>query len=159
MGIMATRPNERVIALFVKVEYLKKIAEKKGYSLCSLCVEQYEREPAAAVRLVWDDDRNICHIAPVIYTRKPPHDFLYRRPLECLYDGKRSRGLYIWVYCVAHETLCEPEFVNFLLLRYPALQDNPFNEKSLRKAGCDLEKEISLWQLAEERRCYAHRHC
>jgi hypothetical protein len=48
--------------------------------------------------------------------------------------------------------------VNFLLLRYPALQDNPFNEKSLQKAGCDLEKGIALWQLAEERRSYAHRY-
>jgi hypothetical protein len=150
MGHVATRPNERVIALFVKVEYLKKVAEKKGYSLCPSCVERYEREPAAAVRLVWDDDRNIGHIAPVIYTRKLPHDFLYRRRLERLYDGKRPRGLYIWVYCVAHETLWEPEFVNSLLLRYPTLQDNPFNEKSLQKAGCDLEKEIALWQLANK---------
>jgi hypothetical protein len=92
------------------------------------------------------DDKAIAHIAPVIYTCQPPHDFLSRKKLDRLYDG--NRGLYAWVYCIAYNALSNPEFVRHLLLRYPALQDKPLTERALQEAGCDLEAEIALFQIA-----------
>jgi hypothetical protein len=148
IGHVAARSNGRVIALFVKVENLEEIARRKGSALCPSCGQQYKRELAAAVRLVLDD-KAIAHIAPVIYTCKPPHDFLHRRQLERLYDGKNTKGLHAWVYCIAYNALSDPKFVRHLLLCYPVLQDKPLTERTLQKAGCDLEKEIAFWQLAE----------
>jgi hypothetical protein len=150
MGHVAARSNERVIALFVKVENLEEIARRKGYALCHSCVRQYERKLAAAVWLVFGQN-GIAHIAPVIYTCKPHHDYLHRQWIERLYDGKDPGRLWAWVRYIAHEALWDPKFVHHLLLRYPTLQDRIMTENALQKAGCDLEAEIALFQLAEGR--------
>jgi hypothetical protein len=147
MGNVAACPNEGVITLLVKVENLKKLIAKRGYSLCPLCVQRYERKPAAAVWLLFGPS-SIAHIAPAIYTRRPPHDLLLRRRPARLYDGQNIKGLYERIYCAAHNMLCDPIFVRHLLLRYPALQDKTMTEKALREAGCDLEAEIALFKLA-----------
>jgi hypothetical protein len=48
---------------------------------------------------------------------------------------------------VGPSALFDEEFVDHLLQRYPALREKLLTERALRKAGCDLEAEIAMWQL------------
>jgi hypothetical protein len=42
----------------------------------------------------------------------------------------------------------DPHFLLELVQRYPKLLNAPLTERILRKAGCDIEIEWVLWQLA-----------
>jgi hypothetical protein len=59
-----------------------------------------------------------------------------------------KKGDWRGVILMGYRTLFCGEFVNYLLQRYPCLQGRLLTRRTLREAGCDLETEIVMWQLA-----------
>jgi hypothetical protein len=134
--------------------------------LCPQCLERYTK-PCAAV-VVEEDADGVGHIVLLRY------DALLRRTVA--YEAMRCCSGQKWIghiipagssplltgFCLpllyastewrgvvvpAHPTLFDGEFVSYLLQRYPALRGELLTEGALRKAGCDLEAEIAMWQL------------
>jgi hypothetical protein len=64
--------------------------------------------------------------------------------LPLLYASTEWRGVVV----PEHPTLFDGEFVSYLLRRYPALRGELLTEHALRRAGCDLEAEVAMWQLS-----------
>jgi hypothetical protein len=127
--------------------------------LCPQCLERYTK-PCAAV-VVEEDADGVGHIVLLRYYR------LYEPVVQpsVVYDAVRCCGGQKWygeliparclrgfnrkgVVVIGYPTLVDAEFVSYLLRRYPALRGELLTESALRKAGCDLEVEIAMWQLA-----------
>jgi hypothetical protein len=58
-----------------------------------------------------------------------------------------GKGSWQGFVVMGHSALVDEDFVRYLLQRYPALQRALLTERTLRRAGCDLEAEIAMWQL------------
>jgi len=58
-----------------------------------------------------------------------------------------GRGSWQGFVVMGYPALVDEDFVRYLLQRYPALQRTLWTEYTLRKAGCDLESEVAMWQL------------
>jgi hypothetical protein len=149
----------------------KEDIEKLDVRLCPRCLARY-MEPCAVV-VVEEGANGVWHIVlirylqpqfygPVVYTT------MYEAVRRC--GGRKWRGGLIpardipggiglcrplvhvrssWrkFAVMGHSALVDEEFVVYLLGRYPALHGELLTEHALRKAGCDLEAEIAMWQL------------
>jgi hypothetical protein len=134
--------------------------------LCPQCLERYTK-PCAAV-VVEEDADGVGHIVLLSYDTLLQQTVAYEAMRCC--SGQKWIGHIIpahssplltgfclplvhspteWrgVVVPTHRTLLDGEFVSYLLRRYPALRGELLTEGTLRKAGCDLEAEIAMWQL------------
>jgi hypothetical protein len=132
--------------------------------LCPQCLERYTK-PCAAV-VVEKDGSGVGHIVLLRYSCGlrgivfynafrccgSRRDWLgrlgsadYGFPAPFVHDRDEWCG----AFRVGHKALFDERFLHFLLLRYPKLAEQLLTECALRKASCDLEAEIAMWQLGE----------
>jgi len=130
--------------------------------LCPQCLERYTK-PCAAV-VVEEDSSGVGHIVLLRYATRG--SVVFYSALRCCNSGRdwlgklgsatdygfpapfvHDRDEWCGAFRVGHKALFDELFLHFLLLRYPKLSEQLLTECALRKAGCDLEAEIAMWQL------------
>jgi hypothetical protein len=134
--------------------------------LCPQCLERYTA-PCAAV-VVERDGSSVGHIVLLRYSIGS-RGIVFYNAVRCCGSGRDWLGLvgsasdwgfpvpfvherdeWCGVFCVGHKSLFDAEFLNSLLLHYPALVGQPLTERVLREAGCDIEAELAMWQLGKQ---------
>jgi hypothetical protein len=140
--------------------------EKLDVRLCPQCLERYT-VPCAVVCIEVDAD-DVGHVVLFRYNRAPQGRVFYKA-LRCCGEREwvgmlipapssplkiglclpfiHESGDWRGVILIGHRALICGEFVNYLLQRYPRLQGRLLTSRTLRKAGCDLEAEIAMWQI------------
>jgi hypothetical protein len=135
------------IEYMLDIETLKRTAEVFGSRLCHECVKQYK--PAALVMLQYTMD-SLAHISPMRF-RIAKSLVWYRATRCCKITGQSQQNSIVEsIPCFAREPFGNLEFIKYLLLRYPKLKNKPITLRTLQEAGCNLEAEIAMWQLAKE---------
>jgi hypothetical protein len=132
--------------------------------LCLQCLERYT-EPCAAV-VVEEDGSGVGHIVLLRYSCSLGCVVFYNA-VRCCGSGRDWLGM-VWSvadygfpapfvherdeWCgaspIGHRVLFDERFLRFLLLRYPELSGQLLTERALRGAGCALEAEVAMWQIA-----------
>jgi hypothetical protein len=146
----------------VTLERLQQEARKRRLTLCPTCAEHYE--PCLVV--IFYRIANVAHIMPGAYEfgYRPvftQNDFFLKASIRrrLLYTACEElvRSLEEVNYKVigqicglslrSHDQL--DSFICYILQKYPGLNGRPMTERTLREAGCPLEAEWAMWQLAQ----------
>jgi hypothetical protein len=138
---------------FVTLDKLQQIAKERQLTLCPRCAEHYE--PCLAVALYREYHTETAHIMPVVYTNAYPWEDKWLHSFYTAYEdfyclenmSKRHYGIKSLI-CLS-PLYNHFSFLCHILRRYPALLNRPITERALREAGCDLEAEWAMWQLAK----------
>jgi hypothetical protein len=148
--------KSKELNILVPLERLQQEARKRQLTLCPRCAEHYE--PCLAVTLYQEYHTETAHIMPVVYTNASPWEdkwlhYFYTacEDFYCLENrSKRHYGIK-GLICLSplYDHSSFRTFLCHILRRYPALLDRPITERALREAGCDLEAEWAMWQLAK----------
>jgi hypothetical protein len=139
--------------LFVTLDKLKQIVQDKQLTLCPKCAEHYE--PCLAALLY--RGAGVMHIMPAVYTSAHPWEDKWMHPFYAAYEDfccleNRSERYYGIIGLICLSPLYDHDsfrtFLCDLLRQYPSLLNRPITERALHEAGCDLESEWAMWQLA-----------
>jgi hypothetical protein len=141
---------------FVTLEKIQQIAKKRQLPLCPKCAERYE--PCLAVALYREYRTKTAHIMPVVYTSAHPWEDKWIHPFYAAYEdfcclenrSERHYGIR-GLICLSplYDYISFRTFLCHILRQYPALLNRPITERALHEAGCDVEAEWAMWQLAK----------
>jgi hypothetical protein len=131
----------------VPIEAFEGLVQAFDSQLCPECVKQYE--PAACIMLQCTRF-SVAHISPVRFRVTEP-SFVEYMDTRCCKSTRRSSRHYTGESTIgfAREPFKDLNFIEHLLLHYPKLNNKPITLRTLQEAGCNLETEIAMWQLAK----------
>jgi hypothetical protein len=127
---------------------LRSAMQIRNAGICPACQECYE--PCVEVAII---GHNAWHLVPVSvhsgFAWGISYEFVDHVFPFCA-GGERVRIQEGPLWCIVRSKCAEHRFLWMLARRYPQLLDSPLTESVLRKAGCDIEAEWTLWLLGRE---------
>ncbi len=125
---------------------LLSVMRVRNAQICPACQECYE--PCVGVAII---GHNIWHLVPISVHRGFAFGYSYEF-IDYLFPfcagGERVRIQEGPLWRIVHSKCAEQRFLGMLVRRYPKLLNSPLTESVLLKAGCDIEAEWAMWQLA-----------
>jgi hypothetical protein len=137
---------ERLQRKVWRSKVLRDVMRARNAQICPACRECYE--PCVEVAIT---GHNIWHLVPISvhigFGWDTSYEYLdYVFPLCACGELVIIREGPLWR--IVRSKYSERRFLWMIIRRYPQLLGSPLTASVLQKAGCDIEAEWALWQLA-----------